>query len=338
MKHFINTNEMPQTEIQAILDHAQALKNGGQSQALKNKSVALLFFNPSLRTRASFELGTWQLGGHAIVLEPGKNAWPIEFELSETMNGSAEEHVVEVAKVLSSYCDMIAVRAFPKFENWEEDRQDKVIKAFAKYASVPVINMETITHPCQELAHILAIQEKLNTKSLAKKKYLLTWTYHPKPLNTAVANSALSIATKFGMDVTLLCPSEDYLLDRRYIDVAKSNAVQYGGKFEISHDIESAYNEADIVYAKSWGALPYFGNWQGEKILRDKYKNFIVDEKKMALTNNGLFSHCLPLRRNVKATDGVVDSDYCFAIKEAENRLHVQKAIMANLISTSHTI
>ena len=272
------------------------------------------------------------MGGHAVVLAPGKDAWPIEFELGTVMDGDAEEHIAEVAKVLSSYVDLIAVRAFPKFVLWSEDRQDKVLNSFAKYSTVPVINMETITHPCQELAHVLTLQEHFKTNDLRGKKYVLTWTYHPKALNTAVANSALTIATRMGMDVTLLCPTPEYVLDQRYMDWAKTNVAENGGSLNVSHDITSAYQDADIVYAKSWGALPYFGGWQKEKLIRDQYKHFIVDEAKMALTNNGVFSHCLPLRRNVKATDGVMDSPNCIAIQEAGNRLHVQKAVMASLI------
>ncbi len=330
MKHFITTADWSQDELQQMIDLANEFKQGATSDALKNKSVALLFFNPSLRTRTSFELGSWQMGGHAIVLEPGKSAWPLEFEIGVTMDGIAEEHVAEAAQVLSRYCDLICIRAFPKFEDWQEDRQDKMIKAFARHSTVPVINMETITHPCQELAHMQAIQEKIGKPQ--NKKYLLTWTYHPKPLNTAVANSSLLIASKFGMDVTLLCPSNDYLLDKRYMDIAKKNIETYGGSFKVSHDIEESYAGAEVVYAKSWGALPYFGNWEAEKPFRDQQKHFIVNEEKMALTNNALFSHCLPLRRNIKATDAVMDADYCMAIDEAENRLHVQKALMSQLI------
>jgi len=330
MKHFITTADWSQDELQQMIDLANEFKQGATSDALKNKSVALLFFNPSLRTRTSFELGSWQMGGHAIVLEPGKSAWPLEFEFGVKMDGIAEEHVAEAAQVLSRYCDLICIRAFPKFEDWQEDRQDKMIKAFAKYSTVPVINMETITHPCQELAHMQAIQEKIGKPQ--NKKYLLTWTYHPKPLNTAVANSSLLIASKFGMDVTLLCPSEDYLLDKRYMDIAKKNIETYGGSLKVSHDIEESYAGAEVVYAKSWGALPYFGNWEAEKPFRDQQKHFIVNEEKMALTNNALFSHCLPLRRNIKATDAVMDADYCMAIDEAENRLYVQKALMSQLI------
>jgi len=133
----------------------------------------------------------------------------------------------------------------------------------------------------------------------------------------------------------LITGTGEYLLDQRYIGWAQDNVAESGGSFRVSHDIESAYAGADVVYAKSWGALPYFGNWGPEKPIRDQYRHFIVDEAKMALTKGGVFSHCLPLRRNVKATDGVMDSPSCIAIDEAENRLHVQKAIMAALIHQS---
>ena len=334
MKHFLNTQDWTRPELDALLAQAAAFKRSKIGDQLRGKSIALVFFNPSLRTRTSFELGAFQLGGHAVVLAPGKDAWPIEFELGTVMDGDTEEHISEVAKVLSRYVDLIAVRAFPKFQDWSLDRQDKVLKGFAKHATVPVINLETITHPCQELAHIMALQQRFGT-DLRGKKYVLTWTYHPKALNTAVANSALTIATRFGMDVTLLCPTLEYVLDSRYMDFGAANVAENGGSLTVSHDIPSAYSGADVVYAKSWGALPYFGNWDQEKPIRDQYKHFIVDEAKMALTNNGVFSHCLPLRRNIKATDAVMDSPACIAIDEAENRLHVQKAIMAALVAAN---
>jgi N-acetylornithine carbamoyltransferase len=332
MKHFLNTQDWSRDELDALLAQAAEFKKHRLGNHLKGRSIALVFFNPSMRTRTSFELGAFQLGGHAIVLQPGKDAWPIEFDLGTVMDGEAEEHIAEVARVLARYVDLIGVRAFPKFRDWSCDREDRVLKAFAKYSTVPVINMETITHPCQELAHALALQEHFGTTDLRGRKYVLTWTYHPKPLNTAVANSALTIATRLGMDVTLLCPTPDYILDERYIGWAKRNVAESGGSFRISHDIEEAYRGADVVYAKSWGALPYFGNWEPEKPIRDRFRHFIVDEAKMALTNNAVFSHCLPLRRNVKATDAVMDSPNCIAIEEAENRLHVQKAVMAALV------
>jgi N-acetylornithine carbamoyltransferase len=331
MKNFITTQNWSKDELQQILDYAKDLKTNKFQKTLKNKSVALLFFNPSMRTRTSFELGIQELGGYAVVLHPGKDAWPIEFKSNTIMDGESEEHIIEVAKVLSEYCDLIAIRAFPKFVNLEEDLTDNVINSFAKYSSVPVVNMETITHPCQELAHILTMQEQLG--DLSGKDYLLTWTYHPKPLNTAVANSSLMIASKFGMNVKLLCPSEDYILHDNYINQAKDNCNLNNTSFEITHNIDHGYDNADIVYAKSWGSLNFYGNPNEEKIIRDQFKNFIVDEDKMAKTNKALFSHCLPLRRNIKATDGVMDSDYCVAIQEAGNRMHVQKSLLSKLLN-----
>ncbi|MGV6801315.1 MAG: N-acetylornithine carbamoyltransferase [bacterium] len=331
MKHFLNTADYTRIELQLMLEEAKAYKLSPISQDLQDKSIALLFLNNSLRTRTSFDIGARQMGAHAVVLSPSGGMWPLEFDDGVIMEGEAEEHIAEAAGVLSRYCDLIGVRAFPKFLDWQEDRKDKILQGFAKYSSVPVINMETITHPCQEMAHIMTLQERLG--ELDAKKYVLTWTYHPKPLNTAVANSALVAATKFGMDVTLLCPSDEYILDDRYIQQAKQNAENNGRTLTISHSIEEAYQDADVVYAKSWGALPYFGNWKSEKPIRDHFKNFIVDEQKMNLTNNALVSHCLPMRRNVKMTDAVFDGPNCVAYDEAENRLHVQKSIMNKLVN-----
>jgi N-acetylornithine carbamoyltransferase len=333
-RHFLNTQDWSRPDLDALLLQAAAFKCDKLGDQLKGRSIALVFFNPSMRTRTSFELGAFQLGAHAVVLQPGKDAWPIEFDLGTVMDGDTEEHIAEVAQVLGRYVDLIGVRAFPKFVDWSIDRQDRVLESFAKYSPVPVINMETITHPCQELAHVMALQEHFGTSDLRGKKFVLTWTYHPKPLNTAVANSALTIATRMGMDVTLLCPTPECVLDERYMGWAAQNVAESGGSLAVSHDIDSAYAGADVVYAKSWGALPYFGDWAQEKPIRDRYRHFIVDEAKMALTNDGVFSHCLPLRRNVKATDAVMDSPRCIAINEAENRLHVQKAIMAALVKS----
>jgi N-acetylornithine carbamoyltransferase len=225
-RHFLSTLDWSRAELESMLTDARQLKATRRTTGcrdLTGKSVALVYCNPSLRTRSSFEIGVFEMGGHAVVLEPGKGAWPIEFRDGAVMDAEAEEHVEEVARVLSRYCDVIAVRAFPKFQRWEEDREDLLIRQFAKYSTVPVLNMETITHPCQELALMLALKEKLGTTD--GKKFLLTWTYHPRPLNTAVANSALIAAAKFGFDVTLLCPTPDYVLDARYMEAANGYAA-----------------------------------------------------------------------------------------------------------------
>ena len=330
MQNFLSTIDWTREQLDGLLHLAMDLKQDPVQERLKGKSIALMFLNPSMRTRTSFDLGMQQLGGIAIVLQPGKDAWGVEFDPGVVMEGDAEEHIAEVAGVLSRYCDMIGIRAFPLFKDWSSDREDKVIKALAQHASVPVINMETIVHPCQELALMMTLKEKFG--EVQNRKFVLAWTWHPRPLNTAVANSALLISSKFGMDVTLLCPEEAYRLDSQFETAASQFADQGGGSFQVSHDIEEAYTGADVVYAKSWGALPYYGRPEEEWELRKNYRHFMVTEDKMALTNNGLFSHCLPLRRNVKATDGVMDSDYCVVLDEAENRLHVQKAVMLNLL------
>jgi len=330
MQHFLSTMDWSAEQLDDLLDVAARLKQEPMQDHLRGKSIALMFLNPSLRTRTSFELGMQQLGGIAIVLQPGKDAWGVEFKAGVVMDGDAEEHISEVAGVLSRYCDLIALRAFPLFKDWSADREDAVIRSLARHASVPVVNMETIVHPCQELALMLTLKEKLG--EVRKKKFVLTWTWHPRPLNTAVANSALLIASKFGMDVTLLCPEEAYRLDPQFESAAVNYAAASGGSFNMTHDIDEAYTGADVIYAKSWGALPFYGQPDREWELRKQYLHFIVDEEKMSKTNGALFSHCLPLRRNVKATDAVMDADYCVALIEAENRLHVQKAVMMNLL------
>jgi len=333
MKHFLSTQDWSTEELEDLLRLATELKAAPLNSSLHGKSVALLFLNPSMRTRTSFQLGMQQLGGIAIVLQPGQDAWGVEFNPGVVMDGEAEEHIAEVAGVLSRYCDLIGIRAFPKFQDWSLDRTDFVIKALAQHSTVPVINMETIVHPCQELALMQTLKERLGV--VTGRKLVLTWTWHPRPLNTAVANSALMIASKFGMDVTLLCPDEKYLLDEQFMHAARDNANASGGSVQVSHDIQSAYAGAEVVYAKSWGALPFYGKPEQEWELRRKFRHFMVDEEKMALTANAVFSHCLPLRRNVKATDGVMDAEYCVALDEAENRLHVQKALMMTLLGAA---
>jgi N-acetylornithine carbamoyltransferase len=327
-RHFLSTADWSQAELQGLLDSAAQLR-GKRDEGLAGKKAALIFYNPSLRTRTSFQVAMLEQGGDAIVLDAA-GTWPLEIEDGVVMDGTAEEHVREAARVLSTYVDVICIRAFPKFQDWQVDRQDMLIRAFAEHATVPVVNMETIVHPCQELALMRTLQDRLG--EVKKKKFVLTWTYHPKPLNTAVANSALLISSKFGMDVTLLCPTPEYLLDERYMTAAENFAKEYGGSLTVSHDPEEAYDGADVVYAKSWGALPYFGRWEDEKPIRDAHQHFIVDEMKMTLTNNGLFSHCLPMRRNIKVTDGVADSPNAVFIEEAANRLPVQKAVLKTLL------
>ena len=331
MRHFLSTQDWSRDDLQAMIDRARAFRDSPFGDALKGKSVALMFFNPSLRTRSSFDIGVHQLGGHAVVLDARGQTWPVEIEEGAVMDGEPEEHVKEAARVLSRYVDLIAIRCFPKFQDWTAEREDPLITAYAKYATVPVINMETIVHPCQELAMMMALQDRIG--DVRGKDFLLTWVPHPKPLNTAVANSALLIASKFGMNVRLLIPDEVYRLDERYMGAAERFCAEAGASLTVTTNPEEGYAGADAVYGKSWGALPFYGGWEAEAPYRAKGAGFMIDEAKMALTKGGVASHCLPMRRNVKIADAVVDGPDFVGIEEAENRLHVQKAIMERLIA-----
>ena len=333
MRDFLTTADWSRSELEALLDAARAYRQAPFSDVLARRAVALVFFNPSLRTRASFQVGVHQLGGLPVVLEPGSSSWPMEVDPGVIMDGGPEEHASEAVAVLARYFDMIGVRSFPKLRvpgaEWARERDDPVLKAFATFSDKPIINMETIVHPCQELALMMALHDHL--KDIDGKKFVLSWVPHPQPLNTAVANSAVLIASKFGFDVTVLAPDEAYRLDPHYMQAAEGFAAAQGRSVEFTTDVNAAYDGAHVVYAKSWGALPFFGAWEGEAEVRAKGAAFMVDAAKLARTDNAVVSHCLPMRRNVKISDEVADSSAFLGLAEAENRLHVQKAVMARL-------
>ena len=196
-------------------------------------------------------------------------------------------------------------------------------------ASVPVINLESaMHHPCQAMADMMTIREKLGE---GRKRVVLTWAWHPKALPMAVPNSFALAASQMGHDVVVAQP-KDYELDDALIQVSRERAVAAGGSLEVVHDIEKAFDGADVIYAKSWGSKNFYGNSEQDIVKRWNYRNkWIVDDSKMELTNNAIFMHCLPVRRNVIVTDSVIDSPASVVIDEAENRLHVQKAIMARM-------
>jgi N-acetylornithine carbamoyltransferase len=239
------------------------------------------------------------------------------------MDGDKTEHVAEFVRVLERYCVAIGVRTFAALKDWNEERTDPILNAFARYASVPIINLESaMHHPCQSLADMMTIREKLGA---GKKRVVLTWAWHPKPLPMAVPNSFALGAAQMGHDLVIAHP-KGYELDEELIDAA-------GGNIEITNDIDEAFSGAEVIYAKSWGAKQFYGHTDEDVATRAQYRSkWIVDAEKMARTNDAIFMHCLPVRRNVIVTDGVIDSSASVVIDEAENRLHVQKAIMASLL------
>lgn len=329
--NFINTLGFTRDALEQLLDAAFRFKKGDDtSKPLAGKSIALVFFNPSLRTRASMQVGINELGGEAVVLEPGGTSWTLEHRDGVVMDGDKTEHVAEFVRVLERYCSAIGVRTFAALKNWDEERIDPVINSFVKYASVPVINLESaMHHPCQSMADMMTIREKLGT---GRKRVVLTWAWHPKPLPMAVPNSFALAAAQMGHEVTIAHP-EDYALDNGLMKTITEQASAAGGSFRVVHDIEAAFNDAEVIYAKSWGAKRSYGNTEQEIIGRAKYrKKWIVDEEKMELTNSAIFMHCLPVRRNVIVTDAVIDSPRSVVIDQAENRLHVQKAILKSVV------
>ena len=329
--HFLSTRQLSNGELSQLIESAQRLKRGDdQSQPLAGKSDALVFFNPSLRTRASMQVGIYELGGNAVVLEPGGTSWTLEHREGVVMDADKTEHVAEFVRVLGRYCVAIGVRTFAALKKWDEERVDPILNAFAKYSDVPIINLESaMHHPCQALADIMTIREKLGE---GRKKVLLTWAWHPKPLPMAVPNSFALAAAQMGHELVIAHPN-GYDLDGELMDEISRQSAEAGGRIAIEHDIEKAFDSAQVVYAKSWGSKNFYGAPEKDISERAQYRNkWIVDEAKMARTNSAIFMHCLPVRRNVIVTDGVIDSAQSVVIDEAENRLHVQKAILTQLL------
>jgi N-acetylornithine carbamoyltransferase len=324
----ISTMDMTREQIEGLLESALRFKHGDDlSKPLAGKSVALVFFNPSLRTRASMQVGIYELGGNAVVLEPGGTSWTLEHHAGAVMDSDKTEHVAEFVRVLERYCVAIGVRTFAALKDWKEERTDPVLNAFAKYASVPIINLESaMHHPCQSLADMLTIREKLGT---GRKRVVLTWAWHPRPLPMAVPNSFALAAAQMGHDLMIAHPP-GYDLDEELMATSLQLATAAGGRLEITDDIDAAFSGAEVIYAKSWGSKQFYGNPEEDLATRAQYRSmWIVDEEKMRRTNGAIFMHCLPVRRNVIVTDAVIDSAASVVIDEAENRLHIQKAILA---------
>jgi N-acetylornithine carbamoyltransferase len=330
-KDFLTTDTFLRDELEKFLTSAAAFKSGAaSSRPLSGKSIALVFFNPSLRTRASMQVGIYELGGNAVILEPGGTSWTLEHREGVVMDGDKTEHLKEFVRVLERYVTAIGVRTFAELKDWETERADPIMNAFAKYASVPIINLESaMHHPCQSMADMMTIRERCGNE---RKKVLLTWAWHPKPLPMAVPNSFALAAAQFGHDLRIAHPT-GYDLDEALMSDIERQAAANGGSVEFTNDVDEAFYGVELVYAKSWGGKRFYGDPNGDLRERAAHREkWIVDESKMARTKDAAFMHCLPVRRNVIVTDGVIDSENSLVIDEAENRLHVQKAIMTELI------
>lgn len=330
MKDFLKTSDHQLSKLDSLIEFASRFKKGAvESKPLAGKSVALVFFNPSLRTRASMQVGIYELGGNPVILEPGSTSWTLEYREATVMDGDKTEHLKEFVRVLERYVSAIGVRTFAALSDWDSERTDPVLNAFARYTDKPVINLESaMHHPCQAMADMMTIRERFGGE---RKKVLLTWAWHPKPLPMAVPNSFALATAQFGHDLRIAHP-KGYELDDELISELEMHSRNNGTTVEITNDVNGAFEGVDVVYAKSWGAKQFYGFGEKDIEYRSQFRDrWIVDAEKMRRTNDGIFMHCLPVRRNVIVTDEVIDSPNSMVIDEAENRLHIQKAIMARL-------
>ncbi|MEP7323226.1 MAG: N-acetylornithine carbamoyltransferase [Saprospiraceae bacterium] len=314
MNRFISLHDVSDKE--GLLKKALSIKQDPwhYEKAGHRKSIGLLFFNPSLRTRMSTQQAAQRLGMHVISMNADQG-WKIEFEDGAVMDADKAEHVKEAARVMSQMVDIIAIRSFPGLLNRDKDYQEEVMNSFVKYSTVPIINLESSTlHPCQSFADMVTMEEH-RKKARNKTKVVLTWAPHIRALPQAVANSFAQWSLGYDYDLTITHP-EGYELDSNFTHGAK-----------IEYDQDKALADADFVYAKNWSSYQEYG-----KVLSQD-PSWMITGKKMKLTDDAYFMHCLPTRRNLEIADDVLDSPYSLVIKQAENRIHAAQAVLHEILT-----
>lgn len=317
MKHFLSISDV--TDLNQLISSGIAAKRNpfGDSELGKNKTIGLLFFNSSLRTRISTQKAAQNLGLNVITMNVGQDGWGLEMEEGVIMNSDKAEHVKEAAAVIGSYCDIIGIRSFAGLQDREKDYSEIIFQQFKKYAQVPIINLESATrHPLQSLADCITIEE---FKLKQRPKVVLTWLPHFKALPQAVANSFCEWMNPMDVELVITHP-EGYDL-----------APQFVGKGQIIYDQDKALEGADFVYGKNWSSYSQYG----QVLTSDP--SWMITEAKMALTDNGKFMHCLPVRRNMKVADEVLDGPRSLVIEQAANReWSAQAALREVLLGMQH--
>lgn len=302
MKYFQHVADLGDLQ-QAVKEALEVKANRYAYKYLgENKTLLMIFFNSSLRTRLSTQKAAMNLGMNVIVLDVNQGAWKLETERGVIMDGDKPEHLLEAIPVMGCYCDVIGVRSFARFENKADDYEEKILMQFIKYSGRPVFAMETATvHPLQSFADLITIEEH---KPVQRPKVVLTWAPHPKALPQAVPNSFAEWMNAADYDLVITHP-HGYELDPRFV-----------GNATVEYDQDKALAGAHFVYAKNWSAYadPNYG-----KVLSTD-RNWTITTEKMALTDNGYFMHCLPVRRNMIVSDDVIESDHSLVIPEAANR------------------
>lgn len=316
MKLFSSVHDV--TDVPALVREALALKETPYSyQDLgKNKTLGLIFLNPSLRTRLSTQKAALNLGMNVMVMNMDKEGWALETRDGVVMNGSTVEHIREAAGVIGQYCDILGIRSFPGLKNREEDYSEKIFRKFVEFSGIPVVSLESATrHPLQSLADLITIVEK---KKIERPKVVLSWAPHVKPLPQAVPNSFaewMSKAQELGMLDFIITHPEGYELDEQFTKGAA-----------IIHNQDEALKNADFIYVKNWSSYKDYG-----KILTDG-KGWMVDNEKLKITNDAKVMHCLPVRRDLELASEVLDGPNSLVIHEAGNRLWAAQAVLKSIL------
>lgn len=316
MRHFTKVQDIG--DLHEALAKARFVKeNPYADQHLgKNKTLLMIFFNSSLRTRLSTQKAALNLGMNVIVLDINSGAWKLEIERGVVMDGDKPEHILEAIPVIGSYCDVIGVRSFARFESKEDDYTEKILNQFIQYSGKPVFSMEAATrHPLQSFADLITIEEY---KKTARPKVVLTWAPHPKALPQAVPNSFAEWMNATDYEFVITHPKGYELAD------------EFVGRAKVEYDQRKAFEDADFIYAKNWSA--YSDPNYGQVLCKDM--DWMVDEAKMALTNNAYFMHCLPVRRNMIVSDAVIESPNSIVIPEAANRVVSAQTVLKEILTS----
>lgn len=331
MKRFLDLRDFSREQILDLLALAQALQDKPEPRALAGKVLGLVFFNPSLRTLASFQAGMARLGGASFVITPGQGTWQLETRPSAIMKGTAAEHIREGIPVLASYCDALGVRAFAEGKNLANDLGETSFKIIDGLCDKPLINLESaMNHPCQALADWRTLDElKIPTRA----KFVLSWVYHPKALPLAVPAATVHMAAMRGMEVVVLRP-DGFALPWQIMDNARFAAAQAGGSVTETSDRAAALAGASVVYAKEWGTTTHYGDSEADSRLRAELSDWCVRERWFeGARPDAKLMHCLPVRRNVAVVDEVLDGSRAVVKLEAFNRLVVQMAVLHRMLA-----
>jgi N-acetylornithine carbamoyltransferase len=331
MKRFVDLGDFTREEVLTLLELARRLERLPEPRALAGKLLGLVFFNPSLRTLASFQAAMARLGGHTIVVNPGQGSWQMETRTGVVMDGAAAEHVSEGIPVLASYCDALGIRVFAAGSDLASDLAETTFNAMAALTDKPLVNLESaVNHPCQALADWKTLDDLAVARGA---RFVLSWAYHPRALPLAVPAAALHMAALRGMEVIVLRP-DGFALPPAIMERARRAAAVSGGSVRETSERADALAGADVLYVKEWGATESYGDAAVDAQLRGTLHGWCVRNDWFAAAPMCRVMHCLPVRRNCAIADEVLDSGRSSVQREAYNRLPVQMAVLHQLLRT----